>query len=63
MILTIINNGPHPVRVIVDHDTIHDSQIGPDEEATVDAPDGIVELRELETADEDMTGDPDDQHP
>lgn len=48
MNLTIINNGPHPVRVIVDHDTVNDSQINADEEASVDAPGGIVELRELE---------------
>jgi hypothetical protein len=63
MNLTIINNGAHPVRVIVDHDTLHDSQIEADEEATVDAPDGFVELRELETSDETTAGEDDDGAP
>ncbi|WP_233854165.1 hypothetical protein [Paraburkholderia sp. HD33-4] len=55
MNLTIINTGVHAVRVIIDHDTVNDSQLDAGEETTVDAPGGVVELRELE-----MNGEGDD---
>jgi hypothetical protein len=36
------------VRAIVDHDTINDSQIEAGATVELDAPGGIIELRELE---------------
>jgi hypothetical protein len=48
MKLTVLNEGLHPVRVIIDHDTVHDSEIAPGDEAELDAPGGIIELRELD---------------
>jgi hypothetical protein len=48
MKVTIYNESEHPVRAIVDHDTINDSQIEAGATVELDAPGGIIELRELE---------------
>jgi hypothetical protein len=55
MKLTVLNDGPHPVRVIIDHDTINDSEIAAGDEAELNAPGGIIELRELEVGDDEGT--------
>jgi hypothetical protein len=53
MKVAIYNEGEHPVRVIVDKDTIDDSPIGAGATVEHDAPGGVIELRELEmSADE-----------
>jgi hypothetical protein len=48
MKVVIMNEGDNPVRVIVDGDTVNDSQLQPGEEAALDSRDeGVIELREL----------------
>jgi hypothetical protein len=60
MNVTIINNGEHPIRVIVDHDTVNDMQVEAHEELSVDASGGIIELRELDMDGEEAEQNPDD---
>ncbi|NLP65381.1 hypothetical protein [Paraburkholderia sacchari] len=48
MRLRIGNEGDTPVRVIIDHDTINDTTLDAGAEEVFDAPNGIIELRELE---------------
>lgn len=48
MKVTAYNEREHPVRVIVDKDTINDSQIDAGATVKLDAPGGVIELRELE---------------
>ncbi|MFM0284658.1 hypothetical protein [Paraburkholderia sediminicola] len=45
---TIYNEGEHPVRAIVDGDTINDLQIEADATEELDALGGIIELHGLE---------------
>lgn len=52
MNVTISNTGVHPIRVIVDHDTINDSTLEAGATVDVDALEGIIELRELETGED-----------
>jgi hypothetical protein len=64
MNVTISNTGAHPIRVIIDHDTVNDSQIEAGDEAELEATGGIIELRELETVEDDSAtaGEVDEEH-
>lgn len=49
MNLTVSNDGPSAVRVIVDHDNVHDFTLAPGDTQTYDTPPaGIIEFRELD---------------
>jgi hypothetical protein len=56
MKVVVMNEGENPIRVIVDGDTVNDSQLQPGEEAALDAKDeGVIELRELGGLQADLT--------
>lgn len=49
MDITVQNNGPYPLRVIVDEDHVNDLTLEPDEQAVFNSHDGgTVEFRELD---------------
>jgi len=49
MDITVINNGPYALRVIVDGDNVNDLTLEPDEQAAFSSHDqGTVEFRELD---------------
>lgn len=61
MRVNVYNEGPNPVRVIIDKDTINDQQLDAGEEKIlVSADDGVIELRELGGVPADLSdgGDP-----
>jgi hypothetical protein len=48
MDITVLNNGPYPLRVVIDSENINDQTLEPDEEAIFNTRDqGTIEFREL----------------
>jgi hypothetical protein len=61
MKIMVYNEGPNPIRVIIDKDTINDQQLDAGEERVLEsADDGVIELRELGGVQSDLSegGDP-----
>ncbi|MFP3549764.1 hypothetical protein SB861_03480 [Paraburkholderia sp. SIMBA_049] len=57
MKVVIMNEGENPIRVIIDGDTVNDSQVQPGEEAALTSEDeGVIELRELGGLQADLSG-------
>lgn len=57
MKVAIMNEGDNPIRVIIDRDTVNDSQIEPGEEAALESEsEGVIELRELGGLQGDLSG-------
>jgi hypothetical protein len=56
MKVNVYNEGPNPIRVIIDKDTINDQQLDAGEERVLEsADDGVIELRELGGAQADLS--------
>jgi hypothetical protein len=56
MDVTISNMGLHSIRIIIDKDSTNDTTLEAGATVDVDAPGGIIELRELELEGGDASG-------
>ncbi|MFM0224181.1 hypothetical protein [Paraburkholderia dipogonis] len=56
MKVNVYNEGPNPIRVVIDKDNVNDQQLDAGEEKAFEsADDGVIEFRELSGAQEDLS--------